>query len=505
MKRLALALGAAALTLLVVQGALVWFLDRSLFGAPSRPAPPDPNAPGLYRVDPDPLVGYMLRANEELAILDGTIHSDALGLRRRAGPPLAGDVLRICVLGDSVVFGFGIDDDETLAHHLEQELAAARPSDARPALCRTVAIPGWNHRNAVHFLLNHMEELDPDIVLYMPIVNDLFDTDGVTTSGRRRAARDPASPEPMLAVSQVAGLRFTQQARERLADDGLQDIKAWMGPPALHADLSPGSSDRFEQNVDSIERLADALDARGARLALLQYQDEAYVWYLRRRLTERGRELLTIPLFTRVPSELTLGFDPHPNREGARLMARWIAGELLLSGVVPGGDASTARALSGERADLRASLLSPTDTLLRADVVRLGQWRSLHHEIDFLSLKGVAQILGGVNADGSVGTRALFLLARGGASLEVELAPLADSADLLPLEVAVEIDGQRVGSLRLTGEESVSGRFAVPPSCGPHAEPLEVRLLPDRWVTRRLPRGSQLVSFRPLRLACPPD
>jgi len=511
MKRVVLALVAAALTLLAAEGVLRIAFDRSLFVAseipdrPQAPPPPDPDKPGLYVAHPDPLVGYVLRPDGDAAIFDGIIHSDALGLRRRPGPPIEGDPLRICVLGDSVAFGFGLDDDETLAHHLEQALAAARPSGARPVVCRTVATPGWNHRNAVNFLLDHMPVLDPDIVLYMPIANDLYDTDGVGPDGHRRAALDPASLEPLLAVDQLAGSRFTHDARDQLQDEGRQDIGSWMGPPVLLADLSPASSERFDQNADSIERLADALDARGARLALLQYQEEIYAWNLRRRLIERGREVPVIPLFTKAPTELTLGFDPHPSAEGAALMARWIAGALLASGWVPGGAASTAQVLATERQELRAELLTPENLVLRADVARVGQWRFLQDAIDWRSLQGAGQIFGGVNVDGSAGRRVLVLLDRGGDTLEVQLAPVPERDDLLPLEVTVEIDGQRVGTVTLAGPDPATGRFAVPPSPGPHAEPIEVRLIPDRWAEDPLPRGTQSISFRPLRVSCPPD
>jgi lysophospholipase L1-like esterase len=517
MKRFVLALVVAALTLIAAEGVLRLGFDRSLFGAsepahPQRPPPPDPTEPGLYVAHPDPRVGYVLRPDADLAIFDGTIRSNEEGMRQRVGPLRSFVPLRVVVLGDSVAFGYGLDDDQTIAHVLERELLAAVPHSGYPPHCRTIAAPGWNHRNAVEFLLANLDELEPDIVLYMPIANDLFDTDGVREDGRRRAARDPDSPEPELAVDQLAGFRFAQDARERLHAEGRDDVGAWMGPPALLADLTPGSSDRYEQNVDSIERLADAIEALPglmapkAHLALLQYKDEAYAWNIQRRLAERGRSIPVIPLFKSVPDELTLGYDPHPNAEGAALMARWIAGELLLSGWLPTGEDEKGLALADERADLRAEARSPEDVALAADVARTGQWQRLRTTIDWETLEGVAQILGGVNADGSVGTRALLMLGRGGSELVVELARIEGRDDINQLEVVVEVDGQRVGTITIDGAGPATGRFAVPPPAGPHAEPLEVRLIPERWVEEPVPGGnSQSVSFRPLRVSCPPD
>ncbi|MHC4846805.1 MAG: hypothetical protein ACYTCU_11690 [Planctomycetota bacterium] len=366
-------------------------------------------------------------------------------------------------------------------------------------------MPGWNHRNATRFLIDNLEELDPDLVLYMPIANDLYDTDGVARNGKRQAKLDPASPEPWLAVDQLAGTRFSEDARQRLHGEGRDDVGAWMGPPALLADLSPGSSDRYEQNVDSIVQLTAALEARGARLALLQYKNEAYAWNLQRRLIERAHPLPVIPLFEHVPPDLMLGFDPHPSADGARLMAQWIAGELLARRWVPGGSADTARALMSIRDELRADTLEPDEVLTIADVAKTGQWLRLHDTIDWNTLEGVAQILGGMNVDGTVGTRALLLLAHGGTELIVELEPINGRPDLVPLDVAVEIDGQPVGTVTLDGGGAAIGRFGVAPPEGAHAEPLEVRLIPDRWADLPLPGGKRSISFRPLRVSCPAD
>jgi hypothetical protein len=89
-KRLLLALVAAGITLIVAEGVLRLGFDRSLLGASAPTA--DPDAPGLYRPYPHTHVGYVLRADAELAIHDGEIRSDAMGLRRRAGPPPAARV-----------------------------------------------------------------------------------------------------------------------------------------------------------------------------------------------------------------------------------------------------------------------------------------------------------------------------------------------------------------------------------------------------------------------------
>src|SRR5262245_57323580 len=58
--------------------------------------------PGIWRAHPDPRVGYVLRSRSDLAVGEGTIRSDGLGLRQRAGPPMPSDALRVAVLGASI-------------------------------------------------------------------------------------------------------------------------------------------------------------------------------------------------------------------------------------------------------------------------------------------------------------------------------------------------------------------------------------------------------------------
>ena len=532
MKRLLLALLAAGLALVVIEGLYSLSINRSLLrrirdGGPARPAtltgregPAAPDTPGLYRVHADPRVGYVLKPDAELAIFEGEIHSDGLGLRRRPLPSRGKDALRIAVLGDSVVFGYGLDDDETLAHRLELLLNAAGEAaaaggtaggtaggaPARPVECRTVAIPGWNHRNAVWCLLDHLEVLDPDLVVYLPIANDVLDSDGVDEIGKRRWTIDAASQEPWLSVNQLASLLFGRRAADAVKAEG-KVAWAWLGPNAVMADLSPQSARRYDENVESIRLLERTLAQRGGRLLLLQWQDDEYTRHLYRRFVEQGFDPPRLPLFETIPGELTLGFDPHPNAATIEAVARWVAAELLARGWVA-GDPAAIPAVADEIAAHRGRDYTPAEDYQRSASMRWESWARLQPAIDFTSYLGVSQAFGGINIDGSAGARSLFLLPRAGSELVVRLAGLPARPDLYPMEVAVQIDDVPAGTLRLEGEGEVEVRFAVPGQ-PPPAAPLEVRLIPERYGALRMrDAGWQLVSFRPVRLQCgtpPPD
>ena len=527
MKRLLLALVAAAAALLAAEGVLSLAVNRSLARmlrdqraplrpapAPARPAPPPKGSPGLYRVHPDPRVGYVLKPNAELKIFDGVIHSDELGLRKRPLPPRGADALKIVVLGDSVAFGYGLNDDQTLAHQLELLLntagetaarAAARSAEgtagaARPVECRTVAIPGWNHRNAVFCLLDHLDALDPDLVVYLPIPNDLLDSDGVNDDGNRRMTIDAASHDPWLSVNQLASILFARRAAKALEERG-QEPWIWLGPDAVMSDLSAESHRRYDENADSIALLATTVARRGGQLLLLQWLDDMYGWSLRRRLAERGVQAPILPLFSEIPAELTLGFDSHPNAETVQGMACWVAADLIRRGWVPGELATIPPASEAVRAARGPERPLGQDVLKATDFQWSG-WARLQAAIDLQTRLGVGQIYGGVNIDGTAGARALFLLPRGASTLSVRLAGLAERPDLYPMEVGVQIDDRLAGTLRIEAEAEVEASFEVPQRPAP-APPIEVRLIPERFAAvKNGDVGWQLVSFRPVRLQC---
>lgn len=485
MKRLLLALAVFATALLVAEGASSAFFDRSLLRPYHVPGADDP---GPWLDHPDPLVGYTLRHDASLQILGRRVESDALGMRKRPGPPPAPDALRLLVVGDSVAFGFGLDDDQTLASRLEALLAEVRRPDDRPVACFTVALPGWNHDNAVHFVLDHMDELDPDVVLYVPVANDLNDTDGMDQLGRRRLAPDPAQPDPWL---------FAPAARVEAFRAHFGDATP-PGATAMLSDLSSESSRRYDANAASIAALRHEVGHRSGRMLVAMYRSGQYATLLEERLHEREPDLRVVPLFARLPAELTLGHDPHAGPRAQEIMAHWLAEFLLGVGWVP-GDVTALPVLEREEQALRARHDPPAEVAAQAQALRDSQREALLPVVDFRDGTGVAQVYGGLNVDGTSGPRLLVLLAPGPQGrLAVTLGCLGDRPDLLGLRVAVEVDGQPVGELVLEAAET-TGEWPLPGRADPRA-PFEVRLSPERWIARTHGAEPFIAAFKPLRL-----
>ena len=522
-RRLAASLGLALLTLLACEGlcslALGSSLLRRLPGAsillPASnplawmPIPDTHRAaagsgnPGLYRLDTDPLVGYTLRTNAELLIGDGTIHSDALGLRRRPAGAEPRGALRIAVVGASIPFGHGLDDDETIAHRIEELLAASRGPSARPVACRTVAMGRWSTGNAVQFLLDHWVELAPEIVIYIPFSNDLSDTDQVDETGQRRWRPDPAARDPWLCVGSESLMRLRTRFTDAMERGVIRLAPEGAGVDALVADLSPESAWRYDRNASRLLELAAMLERSGGHLAVATFAEAEHDWHLLARLQAAEPELCVLPLMRYYPQEFRLPDNYHPHAETARVVALWVAQELLARGWVDGGEGRPLPPVPDAYARVRGAPLPPEEIARRSDEARGRDRERLLPGIDLRTGYGLRQIFGGLDESGLVGGRMLALLAPEGDALELMLAPVEERPDLYPLEVRVEVDGQPAGAVTLTAGEPLEARLPLPARADP-AAPLEVKLIAPRWVIARRHHASSLASFQPVRIACVP-
>jgi len=475
--------------LLLAEGALSLLGQRTLSALwrPSQAAPRGWAAPteadrwraaaqnaGPWRVHEDPLVGYCLRPQAELEIFGAVVHSDALGLRRRPGSAAAPGALRVAVLGDSVAFGWGVADDETLAHRLEQELAARALPGARPVECLNVSMPGWNHRNPVAFLLDHYDQLLPDIVLYMPIDNDLANTYGVTEAGHRREAPDIATGDPWLCVSTDQNYYAVLDLGLRLAQQGSVTSAQvrQLGPRVLDADLSAESARRFDENAASILQLQQELGRRGGRLLVLQYAEQPYVWHLLARLARAPSPPPVLPLLAQVSPEFTLPSNPHPNAATLAVFAGWCADELQRLGWVQGLSADGRPAAPQAYLEQRAPRLAASAWEEQARRARQSALDELQPLLDTSSGRGMAQLYGGLSAGATAGRVLLLLLAapEGPAELQLAVSALPERPDLYPLTLQVECDGAPVGTLVVQAEGRAQGRWRVDPAGRPACE-----------------------------------
>jgi len=474
--------------------------------------------PGEFRVDVDPRVGFTLKTNCELKTMVASYRTDELGLRVRVGPPAAAGAKTIALVGDSVAFGYGLTGEQCLAQQLEEALAARDPEGAqrgaaRDLVCRSVAVPGWNWRNECAFLVDHLDRIAPSYVLFLPVGNDLSDTDGILETGQRRVAADVGGADPLLLVN----LGRTQQnlfgywplvERGRLALE-----ESDLGSLVLGADLGGESSRRFDEMARELGGLLVELEGRGIRGAILQYDDNPFSHALARRMraaASPARAIPWIPLLDRLTAADTLGVDPHPKAATTTLFAQWIARDLIEGLHWFPDDRAGVRLIAfapllAEFAARRAPRRGCDEIAALAAAERDAELAHLKSEIVPATGRGVRQVYGGFTPVHGVGLCLLAALPRKRGTLHLELAPLPDRADVGPIELEIALDGHPVShaTLRADGPTVVDLAVDPPPLAladGMPSRELDVLLSASNWVAVAEFGGFELECARLTRL-----
>jgi hypothetical protein len=362
----------------------------------------------------------------------------------------------------------------------------------------------WSTGNAVQFLFDHWVELAPDIVLYIPFSNDLSDTDRVDETGQRRWIPDPSARDPWLCVGSESLMRLRSRFLDAMERGVVRLAPEGAGVDALAADLSPESIWRYDRNAQQLLELEAALCSRGGRLAIATFSEAEHDWHLLARLQAAEPSLCVLPLLQYYPDEFKLPDSYHPHAETTRVVALWLAEELLERGWLDRGEGRPLPPVPETYARVRGAPLSPEEIARRSEQAHKRDRAALLPAVDLRDGYGLRQVYGGLDESGLVGGRLLVLLAPAGDTLELTLAPVEDRPDLYPLEVRVEVDGQPAGVVTLTAERPLVARLPLP-ARAEAAAPLEVKLIASRWVVTRRLGGSSRASFRPVRIACVAD
>ena len=78
------------------------------------------------------------------------------------------DEFRVAFVGDSMTFGWGVAEHETLPAMVEARLR----KDGLPARCFNLAVPGYNTRQELRRLRRRFDEVDPDVIVLGYCIND---------------------------------------------------------------------------------------------------------------------------------------------------------------------------------------------------------------------------------------------------------------------------------------------------------------------------------------------
>lgn len=283
-----------------------------------------------------PLLQVAAHATRGYAMLPGQAHYtyqhpvavNSLGLRGPELPPASPDQRRVLLLGDSMVYGQGVADGDTLPAALERELCRKQPSQV---------VNGGVRAYATHQELALLAELGPaiapDVVVLCWYWNDLEERDVAATYKRLDKsgpiAFDLAEPPRGLPL---LGWHIKQILRKStlvmlLWDAWMQGERVPPEPKEVEAAFK-----RLEAYLAEFKRLCAEL---GAEPRFVTIPDAiSSVGSLTRQLEVRALKLAAaagIPTLDprssleHLPEPTTLPFDGHYNAAGNRALAYRLA------------------------------------------------------------------------------------------------------------------------------------------------------------------------------------
>ncbi len=162
--------------LLVVGGVIAACVIAELGLRIIRPQIFELHPPGMYQADSE--IGYVLTPGFDgfvtRAEFRHRVTTGQAGLRGDDPRPRQNDSYRVLILGDSMAWGFGVEDGQTAAVQLEALLAAEYPG--RDIQVLNGAVPGYGTADELAFLNARGDELRPDLVVVQFFsINDLYE------------------------------------------------------------------------------------------------------------------------------------------------------------------------------------------------------------------------------------------------------------------------------------------------------------------------------------------
>jgi hypothetical protein len=415
--------------------------------------------------------------------------TNAYGMRERPyALPKPPGVTRIVVLGDSFVFGLGIEAADRACAFLETSLRQ-RSGSSRNIECLQLGVSSWNIVAECAYLRRQLSELRPDVVVHLVVPNDLGDSTAVRGFG------GPAS--------------FTDHHRERADGIVSGDHFRRIGFPdvpvrPLFYGLDYESRSRYAEAADDIRGLASAVAGAGGRYMLL-IKWSTFVGPARDHLVHAlpGVTVHYLPhRFSHAREHILSETNVHWNRAGNQVLARFLYGWLQKEGVLPtlglapwneasllyeevraGGEREAAEAPSGDDLARQSPLASSLDFGALAR----------------MPSATAAQIHGGVDREAMAAPYVSVILARSGAGRLVVSGTALARPEMQAAEVSVYADDEKVGTVRLQAGADFALERPLPPTVAGRPF-LSVRLVTSDYVYGG-PERRNCQAFRLRRIA----
>lgn len=120
------------------------------------------------KMDSDnPLIGHVHKPNTSMRLMDVEVDINSDGLRDKEYPVSRDNKYRIIFLGDSLTFGWGVEQEDTFQYILEESLNANRPTEII-----NFGIGNYNTEQEVNLFIEKGLKYKPDKVVLFYFIND---------------------------------------------------------------------------------------------------------------------------------------------------------------------------------------------------------------------------------------------------------------------------------------------------------------------------------------------
>lgn len=414
--------------------------------------------PGLFDSHPDAAVARVLAPGlTDEPMGDIRVSANAWGMRERPYQlPRPPGVTRVALLGDSYVFGNGIEADERFGTFLERELRErASASFAGEIECLHLGISSWNIIAECTFARRQLSDLDPDLLVQVIVSNDLDDNSGVRGFGVL-ADFDP---------------RLARRTNSRVYKGYAVDLLGAKQGSFLNHGLDQESRGRYAEATRQILALAQAVERDARRHYLLvsclgDVGNTNLLEFLGGGLRDDqllfvGHELLEEERY-RVSAT-----DPHWNRSGQERLARFLFGAIQTRALLPGVDPAPwpeATAELEQHAEVRRELAAFTPRGPRIAA----------------RLEDPRQIYGGIDAASLVSPYASLVLAPSGGSELHVVARCLERPELDGATVEIFVEDRPVGTFELRAGTTVDRSWPLPDELA-RRDYVNVRFVSDDW------------------------
>jgi lysophospholipase L1-like esterase len=432
---------------------------------------------GIFDSFADPDVARILQPGLAGRDFKGVpISSNPYGLREREYAYEKPDgVVRVVLLGDSFVFGYGVGAEDRLGVFLEEYLRArGRGAEVE---CLHLAVSSWNIRSECAYLRRQLGSLRPDLVVQVTVVNDLDDVHGVRGFG----SMGLYSPQvPARANGLVSQLSYPPLWPKKVVT-------------YLLYGLDQESRERYAGAGADIAALARAVERGGGRYLLVgawESYNPMVLEHLMAGLEERQRAFVSAA-FTADTSYRHDEEDRHWNRAGHEAIARMLYGLIVERGLLP--DLALEPWDEAERAarEIHGAGLGDARRAREYQAFLAGNARERvrsSFELAALDAQAAKQVHGGIDDEGFVAPYAALILARrGGKTLELAGERL-DEPGFTGGSAQVLVEEFPVGRIALAGAGAIDETWPLP--AGTLArEFLTVRFVSDDYAYARLANG----------------